>query len=206
MRQITLLGCVFLLAGCAAVPIPPIPNVPPLEWAAQREYIEGLQSWCFDGVIQVITPTDKWSAPFNWSRLFKHYNLELTAPRAEGTVDMAGIARKPIVDLKSYSGSELKLDYVPQFPDWWLQNAESWHLPINYLQYWIRGIPAPTPPGDLNTDLRFNRHNQLIQLVQQNWLITYQNYVVVQGLQLPSQITMVYEGVQIKLLIKDWQF
>ena len=44
-----------------------------------------------------------------------------------------------------------------------------YELPVSYLEYWIRGLPAP----DSNADMTFNELNQLSLMIQDGWTINY---------------------------------
>jgi outer membrane lipoprotein LolB len=54
-------------------------------------------------------------------------------------------------------------------PEQLILDQLGYELPVSYLEHWIKGIPAPQS----RADLQFNEVNQLTQLVQDGWTVSF---------------------------------
>ena len=71
---------------------------------------------------------------------------------------------------------------------------------MDYLPWWLRGLPAPQLPAD-RSELDGGR---LALLEQAGWTVEYAEYQWVEELQLPRTIRFRREGVEGKILLKSW--
>jgi outer membrane lipoprotein LolB len=59
-----------------------------------------------------------------------------------------------------------------------------YELPVSYLEFWIRGLPAP----DFKAELTFNELNQLSEISQDGWKIIYPDPRQYGALTLPRRV------------------
>ena len=82
-----------------------------------------------------------------------------------------------------------------------MQQQLGWSLPVSNLLWWVRGLPAPYSKSQLQLD----SNSLLTELKQDQWLIEYLSYRTENGLQLPERIKLSGAGLNITLVIKEWQ-
>ena len=59
-----------------------------------------------------------------------------------------------------------------------------YELPVSYLEFWIRGLPAP----DSKAELTFNELNQLSEISQNGWTVIYPDPRQYGALTLPRRV------------------
>ncbi len=75
-----------------------------------------------------------------------------------------------------------------------------WPLPLDALQWWVRGLVAP---GDEGTK-QVSSAGTLVVLQQHGWSITYKRYTTISGLVLPARLEATRDKYRIKLAISTW--
>ena len=88
------------------------------------------------------------------------------------------------------------------------QNAETltervlgWHLPLSGLRYWVMALPAK---GTLAVIERAE-NGQIKVLRQDGWEINYTRYSAETPDSLPLRLTLQRDGMELKLLIDEWE-
>jgi outer membrane lipoprotein LolB len=78
-----------------------------------------------------------------------------------------------------------------------------YELPVSYLEYWIKGIPAPGSQSNLS----FNELNQLVVLVQDGWTITYSDLRQYENLSLPRrvEVSRPQNDIRLRFVGLNWQ-
>ena len=69
------------------------------------------------------------------------------------------------------------------------------------LLWWVRGLPAPHSKSQVTLD----SNSLLAKLEQDDWLIEYLSYRTENTLQLPERIKLSGAGLNITLVVKEWQ-
>ena len=85
-------------------------------------------------------------------------------------------------------------------PEQLIKQQFGWSLPIKNLSFWILSLPAPHKLKQIKLD---SAHH-LIQLKQEGWLITYNNFVSINGIDLPTKIDLVNNTLFLRMIIKTW--
>jgi len=179
-------GCVLLAAmllggGCASTPPTALaPSAADALWAARQEQLNNLRQWNLRGRVAIRTSESGASAHLRWVREGQQSQIDLFGAFGGGKarlwVDEDG-AR-----LRDGQGQEFEADSASQV----LVDGTGWHIPLDELSYWIRGLPAPSEVRVLKTDTR----GALILLSQLGWDITYSEYAVFDEKELPRKIRM----------------
>ncbi len=79
-----------------------------------------------------------------------------------------------------------------------MESVLGWSLPLNGMQYWVLGKPAP-PEQEAQAEL--GPDNRLARLNQQQWQIEYSNYRPVGNMQYPGKIVMRRDDVEIRFVV-----
>lgn len=84
-------------------------------------------------------------------------------------------------------------------PEALLKKRLQTQLPIQALQFWIRGIPAPG-----HYQAQYDSFGHLDRLEQAGWQLNYDHYTSVKGIDLPQRISITGPQQQMRLVIKTW--
>ena len=179
MRQLALMAAsIVALMGCMATS----------SWQQPKHIVKSvhaLQSWTVTGVVAAKDPAHTFSATLYWQQLDQqNYIIRLFGPLGSSSV----IIQKHNGVVQYQNGKQQ-------------QRLNNHALPIDALFYWMRGLPAP---GTNVT--HYDHDHKLIVLKQGIYVIYYEKYMRVNGLNLPAYIRVVTQDSMLKLVIKQWRF
>jgi outer membrane lipoprotein LolB len=75
-----------------------------------------------------------------------------------------------------------------------------WHLPVDALQWWVRGLAAP---GEIE-DEQFDDAGLLVSLHQFGWRVDFSRYDSRDVLALPIRLNATRDNYRVKLAIGKW--
>lgn len=194
MRIIWTLLFITLLSGCASVSQHPTAPNTQIAWQDRESALKQLQVWQVNGKIGIITAQNSGSATINWQENHGHYLIALSGPFGAGALKLTG--QPGNVTLETANGQKM----TANTPEQLLANAWGWQLPVSYLAYWVRGLPAP----DVAADKQFDTAGRLKVLTQQGWQVTYLDYSQVGSLDLPAKIAISSPALKTKIIIYHW--
>lgn len=192
-------GVAILLQACADMG----PAIKPaIDEAAGRASFEArvpalvaLDSWRLTGRVSVSNETESWQASLYWRQHGAGYDVVLTGPLGQGAVELRGDGQG--VELQMPDGSKV---YDQSAQD--LVAARlGWQLPLDALQYWVRGIAAP----GASEVLAFSVAGECLSLRQFGWVVDYKHYAVVQGTALPSKLFLSKAEWHVRLVVDEWR-
>jgi outer membrane lipoprotein LolB len=179
------------LAACRSGP-------PPSELAPAPELqpaLVALDAWRARGRVAVRTPSDGFSASFDWREANGRGELDVRGPLGAGaaritqTADLIRIetgAAAPVEVPAPFDTLESELTTRLGFP-----------LPIASLRYWLLGVPAP----DISSEPVAGGFSQA------GWTVAPAGFsrVPLAPAPLPSRLVLTRAGTQIKVAISAWQ-
>jgi outer membrane lipoprotein LolB len=185
-----------LLAACASLP-------PEGEEQAQREplylqraaLLQQVEAWALEGRLAVSDDRDGGSGSFQWqngagdSRMAFHGALGRGAWRLEA--DERG------AELVFADGTTHRAATV----DALVREQLGWRVPIEALDWWVRGLAAPGAVQQRSLDPQ----GRLSDLQQDGWLIEYGRYGSVGDVTMPFRMTARQEGRTVKIAVKKWR-
>lgn len=186
----------ILLAGCTGLTRGTRRPPAPAPWQARQRRLGSLERWDLSGRISVIQGEEGWHGSVRWRQTPGGYSIDLVGPLGQGRIAIDGDAQR--VRLRTADGRELTATDA----DVLLAEVTGLAVPISGLLYWIRGLPAPTPPS---ADLVGDEEGRLTQLQQGGWSIDFNRYTEIDDLQLPARINARQDGLQVKLAINAWE-
>lgn len=200
MKPITvILLATGILAGCVSMSTKQqAPNTFQTKTAQQRqEQLNKVESWDAAGAISI---QQAHKSPmimrYEWQQMGpSNYQIELSGSLNMGAATITGQPGR--VTLRKGDQAPVSAPTAEQL----MQKNLGWSLPINSLWYWARGLPAPGP----NDGVKYDDYGHLIMLRQYGWLINYQEYQTVEGVDLPQVIELQGRGLLIRLVIKQWK-
>ncbi len=184
MRGILVLA--VLLSACAHTPPPvqPLPNL-------ARE----LAPFNLNGRISVKHQAARHSGGLRWQHQFTRDELLLQGP--------LGITGARIVsDAHVASLEQGGKNYQASDVETLMQNVLGWSLPLPVLQHWLFGLADSATPAEIERD----DLGRITLLKQAGWEVRYVRYANEQKDSLPARITLIYQDLQVQLLIDEWEF
>ncbi len=176
---------VILLLFSACSQLPPLPTTP----------ASHLDSWRLTARIAILTGQDSWIAKMYWHQQGTTYQIRLNGPTGQGAFVIKGNDKK--VTIRT---AEQKTFQAPD-PDTLIQKVLKLEIPVSHLNAWIRGLPDPNSAPESYT---LNQAGKLQHLRQANWRIKYDNYIKVQGIDLPKKIVIENTRFKLKIAISQW--
>jgi outer membrane lipoprotein LolB len=190
---LTLLG--LFIVACSTLPATNTPLNQNLTWPTRQAELQQLQSWKISGLLSVRDNQQSQSANVSWVQKEGDYTISIFGPLGFGGLILEG--QPGIVTLKEDNGQK----FSASTPEELITETSHWVLPVSNLYFWIRGIPAPNSPAQL----QFDRYHHLQTLNQQGWKISYQKYTGIKNMDLPSLITLSRPPLFIKIVISQWE-
>lgn len=198
MRPFLLL-LVLLLTGCASLPErPPVADIS-AAWRERQAALAGIHTWELRGRIAVRTAEDGGPASLHWVRRQDTHRIDLAGPFGGGRVRLtqeAGAA-----ELRDSSGQTHRDSSMQRL----LARATGWWLPLEGLNYWVLGLPAPDAP----MELRLDAWGRLQTLEQLGWDITFTEYIEHGGYELPRRVFIRRKDdgtsmLEVRLAVEQW--
>ncbi len=198
LRTLLLASTLLLLAGCSLSPSHETVQHGQGDtgrWQQHKEQIQAIDGWQISGKLGIRTASDSGSATLFWLQRQGYFDIRLAGPLAVGSARLRGREDDVVLDLSS-QGS-FHADSAEDL----LEKGLGWRLPVSYLLWWVRGLPAPASPSRIILD----GSSQLAQLEQDGWQVDYLDYLEQDGFSLPARVKLSGHNLQITLVIKDWQ-
>ena len=155
-------------------------------WQSHKQQITPVDAWQINGKIGIRSEKESGSAVLFWLQRQDYFDIRLSGPLGQGAVSLE-IANRGT--FQATSAEEL------------MQQQLGWSLPVEHLLWWVRGLPAPYSKSKLQLD----SNSLLAKLEQDQWQVEYLSYRTENNLQLPERIKLSGAGLNITLVIKEWQ-
>ncbi len=190
-----------MLSGCVtweeAKPwFVPVNEAPKGVWELHHGDVLPLVQWVVNGRMALQSGDEGWNAQLTWQQQPNQYSLRFIAPFGQGTWQLQGSDAGVVMttsenqQVAADSAEVLMLEHL------------GWNVPLDGLQYWVRGIPNPDQPV---ANMNVQEDGLLLDLDQQGWRISLLRYVEVNGHQLPAKIFLANDRFQLRLIIKQWE-
>jgi outer membrane lipoprotein LolB len=197
LRYFRLLLVIFAglsIAACATMPAKQGPRNEALSWSQRQAQLTPIQAWHIEGAVAIKTAKGGQTASMVWQQSTDDYHIDLFGPLGAGRVTLIGDAKQVqlLMNGKQYQGKTAEA---------LMQQVLGWHLPVSNLYYWIRGLPATT----IKQTISFDAYHHISELKQQNWTIDYLRYTAVNGIDLPSKLTLQQKALKVTIIIGEWR-
>ncbi|PCJ46114.1 MAG: outer membrane lipoprotein LolB [Gammaproteobacteria bacterium] len=184
----------LVLTGCMSAPKVELKKMT----AQQRQQqLNNIDMWTLTGRLAIRTADEANSLSFNWQHKPEQQLLLLYGTFGNTYAKLhqsAELATLELADNKVYQSHKVE-DL--------LLNVLGYPLPIDHLNYWVRGLPYP---GEQSV-LTYNSLGYLKSIRYQQWTISFKRYQYFDGfnkLSLPKQITVTDGQVTLKFSIRKW--
>lgn len=187
-----LVATLLLIAACAPIQQPPSSTQP--SWSEHQQQLDQLTHWDIMGKLGIRTPEQSNSARFNWRQQEQEFDIRITNLLGQSVARLSGTNAEVQLDIAGQGR------YITDSPALLLQQELGWSLPVNMLNYWIKGIPAPDSPASY----QLNEQGLLENLIQADWQVNFSRYQTLESQTLPGKIRLQQGEVSLTLLIKRW--
>lgn len=188
---------VILLTGCAVSPMQTtMVAIDDPAWELRRAALADLQRWSLKGRMALRTDKESWTVTLHWENEVDRFQLRMIAPLGQGTWQLTGNR-----DLVALTTDDNQI-YEAADSESLLRQTLGWEIPLEGLEYWVRGMPQPNKPFDR---ILLDSEARMVDLKQSGWEIKIERYQKVQGMDLPGKISMFNPHFSVKLVIQDWQ-
>lgn len=164
-------------------------------WHTHKQQITPLDAWQINGKLGIRSEKESGSAVLFWLQRQDYFDIRLSGPLGQGSTRLTG--RQGAVSLEIANRGTFQAASAEEL----MQQQLGWSLPVENLLWWVRGLPAPYSKSQVQLD----SNSLLAKLEQDQWQVNYLSYRTENGLQLPERIKLSGAGLNITLVIKEWQ-
>lgn len=164
-------------------------------WQTHKQQITPLDAWQINGKLGIRSEHESGSAILFWLQRQDYFDIHLSGPLGQGSTRLTG--RQGAVSLEIANRGTFTATTAEAL----MQQQLGWSLPVENLLWWVRGLPAPHS----KSRVQLNSNSLLSTLEQDQWLVEYLSYRNENGLPLPERIKLTGAGLNITLVIKQWQ-
>ncbi|WP_033416685.1 lipoprotein insertase outer membrane protein LolB [Hahella ganghwensis] len=188
----------FWLTGCEITPKRKSSTLPPAGWDERQQQLANFSQWNIQGKLAVRQGDRSDSLVINqWVQSHSEFNIHVSSA-------LLGLGATQIEGNPQYIGL-YQPDEAPLYsdsPELLLQEALGWSLPLQSLSYWIRGIPAPDAP----TEMQFDDQGHPYRINQSEWEIELDRFKPLDAeIILPHKITLTKGDIRLKVIVTQWR-
>ncbi|TXR53751.1 lipoprotein insertase outer membrane protein LolB [Reinekea thalattae] len=148
--------------------------------------------WAFKGKMAVNSATESSSFNIQWLQQGDYYQIELSGPLRQGLITIQG--QPDYVEL-NHSNGTLYAESLSQL----VSDNTEFDLPLDYLQFWVRAVPAPFEKFQRTLD----DNDQVATIRQAGWRVSISDYFTDDS-DLPRKLAFAKADQQGKLIIREW--
>lgn len=185
----------LILQGCSHLQ----PQSTPAEPVTQSRPLLS-NYWSLSSKVGITTPTERGSAQLNWNQKGNKYQIYLTGPLGKQLASLVSDGETAVLtesNGKTYTANS-EQELVIQ--------AIGKPLPVDQMQFWIKGLKAPFYPIEpVNADA------ENLEFIQNDWRIEMNGFEIIDGYKLPRKLTLTYPAsenqeqiVELRVIVKEW--
>lgn len=197
LSSFLMLSLLLILSGCSQ--LTPKEHVSGSgqtgSWQSHKQQIAPIDAWQISGKLGIRSEQESGSAVLFWLQRQDYFDIRLSGPLGQGSTRLTG--RQGAVSLEIANRGTYQASSAAAL----MQQQLGWSLPVENLLWWVRGLPAPHSKSQVQLD----NNSLLAQLEQDQWKVEYLSYRTENNLQLPERIKLSGAGLNITLVIKEWQ-
>jgi outer membrane lipoprotein LolB len=194
LLYVPLLLIVALLGACSFTNQQPSTGVS--NWDQHIYSLEQLDQWQIEGKLGYRDKNDGGSAWLNWQQKQESFNVTLNGPFGTGTTKIIGAENYAQLQRAGHE------HITATSPSALTEFLFGWQWPVEQLQFWVKGIPAPDVPKQ---SFSHNTDGTLALLKQSNWTLKFSNYKKTGNWVLPGKIKGQNGDYHFTLVVKNWQ-
>ena len=146
-------------------------------WQEQRALLEKTSDWQLRGRVNVRYQNESYTPRIQWQQLGDNYRIRLWGTFNAGNTLIIG---EPKLVTMERDGDSI----TANTPEELVLDNLGYELPISYLEFWVRSLPAPGSDAELD----FSDQNHLATIKQDGWEIAYLDMRQFDGVTLPRSV------------------
>ena len=194
-RLLQVLSVLVILSACSGVAVKEPPGDRQAAYQARAETLTSIPDWGFTGKLSLDDGEEGGSGRLQWSVEQDNSVLEFHGAMGRGAWRLETGPGGAI--LSEANGHVQKADHVNEL----IQERIGWPVPVDALQWWVRGLAAPGEPDVEELD----ENGLLVRLEQFDWSVEFNRYDSKTGLALPARLEATRGSYRVKLAIGRWQ-
>ena len=175
----------LLLGACATTPGAPVLHRP-----AQPE----LAAFAFNGRVTTHHNGERASAGVRWAHRGAEDEILLLTPFGQTMARIFSDAHGVLLET-----SDKK--YFEQDAEMLTERVLGWHLPLSGMRYWVLALPM----AGMDAGIERAENGQIKVLHQDGWEINYTRYAADTPDSLPLRMNLSRDGMEMQLLIDEWE-
>jgi outer membrane lipoprotein LolB len=153
--------------------------------------------WNITAKLGIRNGDDSGSVTLYWQQQQNHYQIRIAGPLGQGNGLLSGNEDTIVIERPSkktlYSNNPAQL----------IKDTFGWDLPVQDLNYWVRGLPSPFLDA---AEQDYNASGVLSGLNQSDWSLRYTRYRTTDLWLMPQRIRAEKGELMLTLVIKTWEF
>lgn len=186
-RILGLLALTTLISACSTQPKGPITPPP--------SSVEAISHWETSGRVGIRTENDAISGNFDWQKTPSTFSLNIIGPFGQGATSLKKTTEGKVT--LAYENTQVTGTSAAEL----LQQELGWAFPVEQVTYWIRGLASPYSPALIERD---STTDNISNIKQDGWVISYRNFSQVNGLLLPQRMQVSNPPFNVNLIINQW--
>lgn len=188
------LACTLLLGACRGVEVRDAG--PGMDVAFQQRVAEvsAFEQWGFSGRLSLDDGEEGGSGTLRWSAEGAITQLDFRGAMGRGAWQLH-IAPQAATLMEADGSMQTAPDVGTL-----LRDRIGWHIPVDALAWWVRGLEAPGAP----VVRELGAGGRLVMLEQFGWVIEFGRYQSANGLLLPARLEARRGDYRIKLAVGRW--
>ena len=170
-----LLALGIILSKCSTTTI----DLSNHNWQGQRALLEKTSDWQLRGRVNVRYQNESYTPRIQWRQQEDNYRIRLWGTFNAGNTLIIG---EPKLVTMEHDGDSI----TANTPEELVLDNLGYELPISYLEFWVRSLPAPGS----DAELEFSVLNHLSTIKQDGWKITYLDMRQFDGVILPRRVAI----------------
>lgn len=197
------------LSGCASIPSQHTGINVEQAWQQRRGQLLPLKRWEINGRMSIRDNDEVYNAALHWTRQFQRHKIDFSGPFGRRYVRLQQDQRGAVLFDKKMRA------YRAPNAQRLLYRITGWHVPLEGMNYWVLGVPAPGETKARKLDSR----GRLVFLQQSGWTIRFLEYRQAEGrdmprkmflsrtvmLAKPGQTRKISHELQVRLVINRWK-
>ena len=155
-------------------------------------------TWKITAKLGIRSKTNSGSVTLYWQQQQNRYHIRVIAPLGQGKGVLFG--DNTFVTIERANKKTMYSDNPTEL----IEKSFGWLLPLEHLNYWVRGLPNPLLDV---AETSYNTTGTIASLQQSGWSLTYTDYQIIDTwLSMPKRIRAQKNDVILTLVIKQWEF
>lgn len=190
-----LLFLFFTLNACTGVAIKDQDSDNQSAYHERTKKLNATSEWGLVGRISLDDADQGGSGRLQWDVKPGHSELDFHGAMGRGAWHL-NIGPEGAL-LKMADGSEQSAASVNEL----IQDSMGWPVPVEALQWWVRGLAAP----GMIEDEQLGPDGLLVSLRQFGWSVEFRRYDSIENMKLPIRLNATRDNYRVKLAISRWR-